>query len=481
MLDCPSDLRLTLFLEGQLSEKDALYIRLHATRCTECVRTVAAGLALQDLEAAGKLSPVSAQETAAAARRLRRLIDNMKVRLSDEFSSPQTPKPGVGARIKNLFSGFVIATGLSNWREALEHVAHVRALAQKNYSDDAVRNGGFPASQSATDIQENGNEKASNVTGPTASPLQYHAPTSAERPVVDEQSSWSWQKDQDASAVLCQALILRDFGAGVSEEDLRCESVNLNWNPANAGSLSSAFGNLLERHGVAVNRYGGATIDNLARELAQGHKVIVRLGLDEGWPAGWPDRFEDALSKTDALLICEIDTSDPIEPHVKLIDPVLGEAVRSYPLESFIEVWKDIRCFMVATTEPAPLALNPGMVNFDYALGHLPVVASLSYEDFQRRFLSDSEYDRGNVSAGSPTGGTTPTTTHDYVPEKWMDLTPDFAQNSEENGTAPQLPPDSLTPCSEYWHSFEAEPWAIPDDPTAQRNESDNLPDGSSQ
>lgn len=469
MLDCPSDLQLTLFLEGQLSKKDALDIRLHSVRCAECALIVEAGLALQDLEAADRLPTVSAREAAEAVRRLRGLAGSMKDHPSDESSSPQSPEPGIGARFKDLFSGFVIATGLSGWREALEHIARVPGLAQKNNSDDAVRNDGFPASQSTTDSEENADEKASNVIGPTTSPLQDCAPTNAERPVMDEHALWSWQQGHDASAVLSQALILRDFGAEMSEEDLHRESAALNWPLENAGAPSMDFGNLLERYGVPIHRYEGATIDNLANELAQGHKVIVSLGSDQRWPAGLPDRFEEALSKTDALLICEIDTTDPLEPHVKLIDPVLGEAIRSYPLESFIDAWKDTSCFMVATAEPAPLALNPGMANFDYALGHLPAFDPLAGEGFQRQLLPTSEEGERENPSGDATSDIKPSTNERFDSGQVSSSQQGVAGENGEEQSAIASPTDLFNPFNEHWSLTEDHQWPIPDDPAVHQ------------
>ncbi len=395
MRDCPSDLLLTLFLEGRLPEDETIRVRRHVARCPACARAAAAGLALQDLETAGALPAVEAREAAGAARRLAELA---KASVGDASAgSPKDPDSGLSSRFKGLLGGFVAAAGLAKWHEVLEHAAHMPGLAKtgENNSSASVRKDGLPASQSATDDHGNASGESPTMTGPSTISSVEHAPTTLGLPGVDGRSPWVQQHYEDTCAIRCQELILRDFGVNVPEDALRREAATCGWYEPGGGTNPRDVGNLLELHGVPVHRYEDATIFNLTGELAQGHKVIVGVDSGELWNAGLFEHVEDQLGLSGAdhaLLVSGIDTSDPAQAKVILTDPGSGDVAKTYPLEQFVEAWKDSRCFMVATAEPAPLEFNPGMVNFDYALGHLATIGPLPYDDFQR-LLSGSEFD----------------------------------------------------------------------------------------
>lgn len=83
-----------------------------------------------------------------------------------------------------------------------------------------------------------------------------------------------------------------------------------------------------------------------------------------------------------ALIVSGIDTSDPNNIMVYVTDPGNGDHNKAYPLDQFMDAWKDAQCFMVATDDPVP-STSPAMQNFDYGVGHIPEVAGLDYTDFQ--------------------------------------------------------------------------------------------------
>lgn len=439
MRDCPSNLRLTLFLEGQLAGEEARQIRRHVTWCPACAHVVAAGLALQDLETAGALPAVETQEAVTATQRLAELAKARGVDAAAAGTS-KNPESGLGSRLKNLFGGFVAATGLAEWQEILGTMAHAPGLAKgdENNLDDAVRKDGLPASQSATEDHGNASEESPTMTGPTTiSPVEY-APTTLGLPGVDGRSSWVQQHYEDTCAIRCQELILRDFGVKVSEDALRREASAYGWYEPGGGTDPSDVGNLLELHGIPVQRYEDATIFNLTSELAQGHKVIVGVDSGELWNAGLWEHVEEQLGLSGAdhaLLVSGIDTTDPAQVQVILTDPGSGDVAKAYPLEQFIEAWKDSHCFMVATAEPAPLEFNPGMVNFDYAVGHLATIGQLPYDDFQHLFSSGSEFDLSAAILQDPADRSSGAVADDWGVE-----------NS--------------------WPSFEANPWTDDDDRT---------------
>jgi hypothetical protein len=82
-----------------------------------------------------------------------------------------------------------------------------------------------------------------------------------------------------------------------------------------------------------------------------------------------------------AVVISGIDTSDPDNVQVIVSDPGTGDPAAMYPLDEFVDAWRDSNCFMVATQNPAPPAL-PEMANFDYVAGHIPRVWGMPYDNF---------------------------------------------------------------------------------------------------
>ena len=208
-------------------------------------------------------------------------------------------------------------------------------------------------------------------------------------PGIDGKSSLVHQGYQDTCAIRCQELILRDFGIPVSENEL-CEEALVNgWYRPGEGTDPDQVGNLLELHGVDVNRYKGANIFTLTSELAKGHKVIIGVDSGELWNKSFWEGLEDKVGiqgADHALIVSGIDTSDSENVKVVLTDPGSGDIAKEYPMEQFVDAWKDSGCFMVATKSPAPLEFNPSMVNFDYDLGHIDSIGELPFDLFDSEF-----------------------------------------------------------------------------------------------
>ncbi len=206
---------------------------------------------------------------------------------------------------------------------------------------------------------------------------------------VDGQSSFVKQRYEDTCAIRSQELILRDFGVNVPEDILPDQAIDNQWYIPGRGTHPAHIGNPLKLHGVEVNRYEKANIFTLASDLSKGHKVIIGVDSGELWNKGILEEQEDLLVKEcadHALIVSGINTSDPNNVKVILTDPGSGDIAKEYPMEQFIGAWKDSNFFMVSTVEPAPLDFNAEMVNFNYALGHLPEIGNLSYGNFQELF-----------------------------------------------------------------------------------------------
>lgn len=198
---------------------------------------------------------------------------------------------------------------------------------------------------------------------------------------------WDGQQNYaDTCAIRCQEFILEQFtGKEIDESLLVREAEEHGWYTPGGGTRIEDVGKLLELHGVPVNRYQNASVFHLSLELAQGHKVIVGVDSHELWQGtSVLEEIRDSLgfqSADHAVVVSGIDTSDPNNVQVIVSDPGTGEAVARYPLEQFVNAWRDSDFFMVATRDPAPPHL-PEMAHFNYGIGHIPTIAGISFEQF---------------------------------------------------------------------------------------------------
>ena len=81
------------------------------------------------------------------------------------------------------------------------------------------------------------------------------------------------QSYDDTCAIRCQEFILEQFtGMEVDEHALVQQAMDAGVYAPGCGTLPNDVGTLLELNGIPVTRYEGASVFNLAHELAQGHK-----------------------------------------------------------------------------------------------------------------------------------------------------------------------------------------------------------------
>jgi hypothetical protein len=194
------------------------------------------------------------------------------------------------------------------------------------------------------------------------------------------------QTYDDTCAVKSQELILSEFGINLSETELAVEAREHGW--FNNGTPPEAVGNLLELHGIPVSHYENANIFNLVNELAQGHKVIVGVDAGELWQDDVLDKFFEDNRADHALIVSGVDTTDPDNITVILTDPGTGDLMKEYPMEEFIEAWKDSNCYMVATDIPAPDIFKPIEEEYNYhePITNLPFIGEMPYNIFYDDF-----------------------------------------------------------------------------------------------
>jgi hypothetical protein len=186
--------------------------------------------------------------------------------------------------------------------------------------------------------------------------------------------------------IRCEGLVIQQFtGHEINEAALAKEAESEGWYTPGEGVAPHDVGNLLESHGIPVNRYVEANIFNLANELAQGHKVIIGVDSEELTSQN-PilHEIKESMGTTNAdhtVVVSGVDTTDPDDVKVMVSDPATGDHPHTYEMSQFLHAWEASDFFMVATQDPAPPHLDE-MVNFDYDLGHIPYVGDMPYEEF---------------------------------------------------------------------------------------------------
>lgn len=200
------------------------------------------------------------------------------------------------------------------------------------------------------------------------------------------------QSYTDTCAIKSQQIILNEFGVPVTEDQCVQYSYEHGWYNGDGTSFEDV-GKLLNDGGIPNHQKVNADVFDIINELSQGHKIIVGVDADELWGNSFIEWLKDFFfgeTPNHALIVSGIDTSDPNNIMVYVTDPGNGDHNKAYPLDQFMDAWRDAQCFMVATDSPVP-STSEAMTNFDYETGHIDNVAGLDYTDFQLFYdLSDS-------------------------------------------------------------------------------------------
>lgn len=171
------------------------------------------------------------------------------------------------------------------------------------------------------------------------------------------------QPDDHSCGLRSQQIVLRDFGIDIPFEDLERYALEAGVYSEN-GTYTYDIGKVVEMAGVGMHQVQGSTIYDLTNELAQGHRVIVSVDAHELWynktPIqklnNWMNDVIGPQGGNHALIVAgvEVNPSDPKDVKVVLTDPGAGHLRIEYPLDQFMDAWKDSNCFMAATDCPAP-------------------------------------------------------------------------------------------------------------------------------
>lgn len=237
------------------------------------------------------------------------------------------------------------------------------------------------------------------------------------------------QPDDHSCALRCQQIVLRDFGIDIPFDQLE-ELAKQYGVYTDQGTYTYDIGKVLQIAGVGMHQVEGTTFMDLTNELAHGHRVIVSVDANELW---YNDSFTEKLKNwfddtlgtqggNHALIVAgvEVNPQNPDEVKVVLTDPGAGHLRIEYPMEQFMDAWKDSNCFMAATDNPAPYQydaetrmevpsnfavqqyvnefvashgyqLSPDMINIPQGYqpaftGHLSMVGNFSYSEFENNY-----------------------------------------------------------------------------------------------
>jgi hypothetical protein len=145
-----------------------------------------------------------------------------------------------------------------------------------------------------------------------------------------------------------EGVIEKHTGIDPGEKQLQGEAVRNGWTFEDGGSREECLGNVLEAHGIPVERSnykdGSAGMHALKNELAQDHDVIVNVD-------GGKLYHEAGKDGGHALWVTEVDESQN-PPRVYVNDSNTGTP-ESYTAPEFMEAWRETDCTMVATKKSA--------------------------------------------------------------------------------------------------------------------------------
>jgi hypothetical protein len=163
---------------------------------------------------------------------------------------------------------------------------------------------------------------------------------------------WHHQSEQNSCAVAAQEFVLDEMtGRDFTEAELIEEALSKGWYDPQKGTELLDVGNLLEAHGIGVERRVHCTLVDLHRQLAQNHNILVVLDSDELYSySPHEDNSDRGEGANHAVQVIALDYTDPNESFVLLNDPgnPNGRGIR-VSVDRFMDAWEDSNYFMVST------------------------------------------------------------------------------------------------------------------------------------
>jgi len=190
---------------------------------------------------------------------------------------------------------------------------------------------------------------------------------------------WQLQNMPDNCAVAAETSLINQFLAeDLSLHEANYISMSNGWWAPGSGTHPAEIGNLMDCYGIPNHTVMNADITDLARELQQGHGIIVGVNSGELWSQGILAELRSwlienlgldnaAFTQADhAVVVTGMDFSDPGNPLVILNDSGMPDgAGAAYPLDRFMDAWENSGFFYTATDVSLPPDQARGLGGFD--------------------------------------------------------------------------------------------------------------------
>lgn len=166
-----------------------------------------------------------------------------------------------------------------------------------------------------------------------------------------EEAHWGLQKDLTTCATTVQKCVLEAvLGVDFDESELQTMAVEKGWADPERGTPNENLGNLLEAHGVEVDRGYDRTLTDLLDALERDEKVIVALDGNEIWeprtgPGGAPLELRD---HGHTVWVTGMEVDDDGRVTIVVNDPAHEDGrSKSIGVEHFLNAWVDFGNYAV--------------------------------------------------------------------------------------------------------------------------------------
>lgn len=178
----------------------------------------------------------------------------------------------------------------------------------------------------------------------------------------DQTDYWELQNQDDNCAVAAELSIMHQFGVDITQDDANYISAEHGWYHPGGGTSPDDIGNMMDLYNIPNHTVHDAQISDLARELQQGHGVIVGVNSADLWEQGPLEALGNFIRDSlgiapvdHAVTVIGIDTTDPAHPMVVLNDSGHPDGQGAmYPLDQFMDAWENSDFYYTATDQAIP-------------------------------------------------------------------------------------------------------------------------------
>lgn len=159
-------------------------------------------------------------------------------------------------------------------------------------------------------------------------------------------------EEDNLCAIRCEGYALRKLGINVSDKTLQQEAEQEGWLSSEGTSLQ-CIGLLSEKHGMAVSRQYGCTINDIDRALNKGEVVIAVIDKTElTLLPHAAEMMDNQYGKipNHAVILQSIDYEQNC---ITLLNPGDKEEIEDYALDIFFEAWNDSANYLIIGTNNA--------------------------------------------------------------------------------------------------------------------------------